>query len=338
MRQGAGNPAGRGGRRGAGRLRTGIVPAICMAWLVVAGEVKASTSVAVAAIAAAPATATAGATAALSLGEILAASPASDWRRPDPARMLYLDLAQGRVVFELADGFAPRHLANLRALVRARWFDGLAINRVQDNFVVQWGDPGPGTTRPLPDGVQALPPEFAREWRTVPGFVALRDHDAYAPDQGFIDGFAGAGDREAGQVWLAHCYGTLAVGREEAVDSGTAAELYVVIGHAPRQLERNATVLGRALVGMEILAALPRGAAAMGFYETPAQRAPIRALRFGDELPEAERLPLEVLRTGSATFARVVEARRNRRDGWYVRPAGHIDLCSVPLPARRVPR
>jgi peptidylprolyl isomerase len=350
MRQGARNAASREARRGACGLVTvigvalGVAPGMAAGMdrgmaratprVVVAAAVTADAAAAVGA----GAPATSSAAAAPSLGEILAGSPATDWRRPDPSRMLYLDLAQGRVVFELADGFAPRHLANLRALVRARWFDGLAINRVQDNFVVQWGDPGPGTTRPLPAGVQPLPPEFARAWGAEPGFVALPDRDAYAPEQGFIDGFAVAGDRRVGQAWLAHCYGTLAVGREEAVDSGTAAELYVVIGHAPRQLERNATALGRALVGMEILAALPRGAAAMGFYETPAQRVTIRALRFGDELPEAERLPLEVLRTGSATFTRVVEARRNRRDGWYVHPAGHIDLCSVPLPVRRVPR
>jgi peptidylprolyl isomerase len=270
--------------------------------------------------------------------EILEASKAADWRNLDPMRTLYMDLDAGRVVIELAPEFAPAHVANIRALAKSGYWNGLSINRSQDNFVVQWGDPGPGTTRPLPAGVQALPPEFARAWRGEPRFVALPDRDAYAPEQGFLDGFAVAGDRQAGQAWLAHCYGTLAVGREEAVDSGTAAELYVVIGHAPRQLERNATVLGRALVGMELLAALPRGGAAMGFYETPAQRVTIRALRFGDELPPAERVPIEVLRTDSATFAQVVEARRNRRDGWYVHPAGHIDLCSVPVPVRRLPR
>jgi peptidylprolyl isomerase len=277
------------------------------------------------------------------VGEILVVSPPSDWRRPDPAQTLYLELPQGVVVFELAPAFAPRHLANLRALVRARWFDGLAINRVQDNFVVQWGDPGPGTTRPLPRGVGPLPAEFARAGDPGPRFVPLPDVEGYAPRQGFLDGFAVASDRAAGadaaagEAWLAHCYGTLAVGREEAVDSGTAAELYVVIGHAPRQLERNATVLGRALAGMELLAAMPRGAAAMGFYESPSQRVPIVSLRFGDEVPAARRLPLELLRTDSATFARVVEARRNRRDAWYVHPAGHVDLCSVPLPVRRGP-
>jgi peptidylprolyl isomerase len=291
------------------------------------------TVAAVPAVPAAPVAAAAPAT----LGEILAASPPSDWRRPDPAQTLYLELPQGRVVFELAPAFAPRHLANLRALVRERWFDGLAINRVQDNFVVQWGDPGPGTTRPLPRGLRPLAPEFVRAWTRGPAFVPLRERDGYAPEQGFLDGFAVAADPVAGEAWIAHCYGTLAVGRDEPVDSGTAAELYVVIGHAPRQLERNATVLGRALAGMEILAALPRGAAAMGFYDSPAQRVPITALRFGDELPAAQRLALEVLRTDSATFARVVEARRNRRDAWYVHPAGHIDLCSVPLPVRRAP-
>jgi len=52
------------------------------------------------------------------------------------------------------------------------------------------------------------------------------------------------------------------------------------------------------------------------------------------EVPEAERTPLQVLRTDSKTFTAATEARRNRRDGWYVRPAGHIDLCNVPLPVR----
>jgi peptidylprolyl isomerase len=168
------------------------------------------------------------------VGEILAASPASDWRRPAPARTLYLDLPQGRMVFELAAGFAQRHLGKLRALVRARWFDGLAINRVKDNFVVQWGDPGPGTTRPLPAGGMALPPEFARAWTRGRDYVPPSDRDGYAPEQGVIDGFAVAADPAAGQVWLAHCHGTLAGGRDGPVGSGTAAELYVVIGHAPR--------------------------------------------------------------------------------------------------------
>jgi peptidylprolyl isomerase len=43
---------------------------------------------------------------------------------------------------------------------------------------------------------------------------------------------------------------------------------------------------------------------------------------------------VEVLRTDSATFAALIEAKRNRRDDFYRVPAGKIDLCSVGIPAR----
>jgi peptidylprolyl isomerase len=266
------------------------------------------------------------------LAEVLAASQPADWRPLDAERTLYLELDAGRVVFELAPAFAPRHVENLRALVAARWFDGLAITRVQDNFVAQWGDPD--GTRAIVGAASRVAPEFARAWSADLPFTVLPDPDGYAPQVGFVEGFAAAGDRKAGQAWLAHCYGSLGVGRDNSADSGSGAELYVVIGHAPRQLDRNITLVGRALRGMELLASLPRGTGPMGFYEKPEQRVPIRRVRLAAELPVAERSPLEVLRTDTDTFAALVEARRNRRDDWYLVPAGHIDLCSVPLPVR----
>ncbi len=76
----------------------------------------------------------------------------------------------------------------------------------------------------------------------------------------------------------------------------------------------------------------------MGFYEKPEQRTPIRAIRLASDVPEAERTPLQLLRTDTRTFRDVVEARRNRRDAFYKRPAGHIDLCNVPLPVRAPPK
>jgi hypothetical protein len=81
-----------------------------------------------------------GAAAPAGLAEILAASPAADWRAIDPEDTLYLTLPQGRVVIELAPAFAPNHVANIKRLVRAGFYDGLAVVRVQDNYVVQWGD------------------------------------------------------------------------------------------------------------------------------------------------------------------------------------------------------
>jgi peptidylprolyl isomerase len=111
----------------------------------------------------------------------------------------------------------------------------------------------------------------------------------------------------------------------------------VVIGHAPRQLDRNITAVGRVVQGMELLSALPRGRAAMGFYERAEQRVPLARVRVAAEVAEkAERARSEVLRTDTATWDALAEARRHRRDPWWIRPAGDLDLCNLPVPAREV--
>lgn len=266
------------------------------------------------------------------VAEVLAASTVADWRTPDPAQTLYLDFDAGRVVIELAPSFAPEHVANVLRLARAGYYDGLAIVRVQDNFVVQWGG---AEGRPLPSGARAtLPPEFTVAITPALPFTPLPDADGYAPQVGFSAGFPAARDPAAGQAWLAHCYAMVGAGRDNGIETGNGAELYVVIGHAPRQLDRNIALMGRVLVGMEQLAALPRGPAPMGFYAEASRHVPIRRVRVAADLPEAERTRIEVLRTDTATFAALVEARRNRRDDWYQRPAGYIDLCNVPIPVR----
>ncbi|HEX7374445.1 MAG TPA: peptidylprolyl isomerase [Steroidobacteraceae bacterium] len=268
------------------------------------------------------------------MAEVLAASQASDWRRLDPENTLYLQLASGRVVIELAPAMAPEHAKNIRALVREKYFDGLAFVRSQDNFVVQLGDPD--GKRSLGAARAKLPPEFTVAARGLP-FTRLPDADGYAPEVGFVDGFPVGRDPARGEAWIAHCYATVGAGRGNEIDSGNGAELYVVTGHAPRQLDRNIAVVGRVVQGMEWLSTLPRGTGALGFYEKPGQYVPILSVRLAADLPEAEREKLEVLRSDTPTFARLVESRRNRSDDWYKVPAGHIDLCNVPLVVRPQP-
>jgi len=269
------------------------------------------------------------------MAEVLAMSQSSDWRTPDAENTLYLELDAGRVVIELAPRFAPEHATNIRRLARQGYFDGLAIIRSQDNFVVQWGDPE--EKRPLGAARATLPPEFSVPVTPALPFVRLPDPDGYAPEVGFSEGFPAARDTQAGRAWLAHCYAMVGAGRGNDPESGNGSELYVVIGHAPRQLDRNIALVGRVLWGMEILSVLPRGPVPMGFYERPAQHVPIRRVRVAADLPAVERIRLEVLRTDTETFAALVESRRNRRDDWYQVPAGYIDLCNVPLPVRAVP-
>ncbi|GHH59827.1 peptidylprolyl isomerase [[Pseudomonas] boreopolis] len=268
--------------------------------------------------------------------QILDASPASAWRTLDPARTLYMELDAGRVIIELAPEFAPEHVANIRTLAHERFWDGLSIYRAQDNFVVQFGDPDgeePGKAKSLGSARTHLPAEFHRPAAGL-AFDRLPDSDGWAPEVGFVAGFPAARDPKKGTAWLAHCYGMLGAGRNNADDSSIGAELYVVIGQSPRQLDDNITVVGRVVQGMELLSTIRRGPPPMGFYEDPAQRTQIRAIRLASEVPETERTPLQVLRTDSQTFRDATEARRNRVDDFYKRPAGHIDLCNVPVPVR----
>ena len=269
------------------------------------------------------------------MAEVIAASTPADWRPLDPADTVYLTLDSGRVVIELAPAFAPEHATNIRTLVRGGYFDGLAVIRSQDNFVVQWGDPD--GKRPLGVARATLPPEFTVPMAAATPFTVLPDVDGYAPQVGFVSGFPAARDPATGQAWLAHCYAMIGAGRGNEPDSGNGAELYVVTGHAPRQLDRNIALVGRVVQGMELLSTLPRGTGPLGFYEQPSQYVPIRSARLAADLPPAERLQLEVMRTDTATFAALVESRRNRSDDWYRVPAGHIDLCNVPIPVRPRP-
>lgn len=274
---------------------------------------------------------------ALTTAEVLAASQPDDWRALDPADTLYLDIAAGRVVIELSRVHAPQHVAAIKTLAKAGYWDGLAINRVQDNFVVQWGDPDAETDRkrPLP-GIAPMPPEFARALSPDLPFTALPDVDGWARQVGFTQGMAAA--RSSSEQWLAHCYGAVGVGRDNPPESGRGNELYVVIGQSPRQLDGNVAVVGKVWRGMELLASLPRGTGGgLGLYEKPEQRVPIRSLRLAADIPAAARTNLEVLREDRAVFARFVEARRNRRDEWYVKPAGHIDVCNIAVPVRDIP-
>jgi peptidylprolyl isomerase len=268
---------------------------------------------------------------ALTTAEVLAAASATDWRPLDPHHTLYLELAAGRVVIELAPGFAPNHVANVEALARAKFFDGLSVVRVQDNYVVQWGDAD--SRRPLGAGRRTLAAEFERTARGV-SLTRLPDPDSYAPQVGFVDGFPVALDPGLGRAWLVHCYGMVGAGRDNDVDSGGGAELYAVIGQAPRHLDRNVTLLGRVLAGMELLSSLPRGSGPLGRYDRPEQRVPIRTVTVAADIPAAQRSELEVLRTDTPTFLAYLEARRSRHEDWFKVPAGHVDVCNVPIPVR----
>ncbi|MFL6721654.1 MAG: peptidylprolyl isomerase [Sphingomonas sp.] len=270
----------------------------------------------------------------LTPNDIVEAAPASAWKPIAADDLMVIDLASGgRVVVQLAPAFAPVHVANIKALARNGYSNGATVYRVQDNYVAQWGHNDSG--KPWPAGVIAKPPaEYRRPLKGL-SIKPLGSADPYAPQAGFAAGWPVAYSTRSGWANLAHCYASVGVGRDLSPDTGTGGELYAVIGHAPRQLDRNIALVGRVVDGIDRLSSLPRGTEALGFYKDKAQYARIAAVRLASEMPAGQRPSYEVMDTGSSTFARYLKLRANRHDAFYDQPAGGVDLCNVQVPVRK---
>lgn len=269
----------------------------------------------------------------LTPNDIVAASPARAWKAIPADDLMVIDLANGgRVVVQLAPGFAPVHVANIRALARDGYWKGATVYRVQDNYVAQWGQ---NDLKQPPKGINPKPPaEYTRPVRGLQ-ITPLGSPDPYAPAAGFADGWPIAYSPKAGWADLAHCYGSVGVGRNMAPDTGSGGELYAVIGQAPRQLERNIALVGRVVDGIDRLSTLPRGTEVLGFYKDKAQFVPIASVRLASDMPAGERPSYEVMDTSSPTFAQYLHLRANRHDDFYIQPAGGVDLCNVQVPVRK---
>ena len=259
-------------------------------------------------------------------------SSAEDWRVPKAKNLMLLELENGEVLFELSPDFAPKHVKNIRKMVLEGYFDGSQVVRSQDNYVVQWGDPNAGTKleKKLGRAKSKLPMEFFRDNKKI-SFVPIKSRDAYAAKTGFAAGFPVSSDGQ--KSWLTHCYGMLGVGRGNEADSGNGSSLYMVNGHAPRHLDRNVTLVGRAISGMGALSSLPRGTGPLGFFESEQQYITINKVTMGTQLPAAK-LNLQILRTDTDTFKRYVELRTTRNEGWFLHPTGKIEVCNVSVPTR----
>jgi peptidylprolyl isomerase len=101
------------------------------------------------------------------------------------AHTLYLDLKDGRVTIQLRPDLAPKHVAQIEALVKKGFYDGIVFHRVIDGFMAQTGDPtgtGMGGSD-LPD----IPAEFTPEpfKRGIVGMARSQDPNS-ANSQFFI--------------------------------------------------------------------------------------------------------------------------------------------------------
>ena len=256
---------------------------------------------------------------------------AGDWRVIPDDELLVMTLGTGkRVVIRLAATMAPAHVANIRALARARWWDGASVYRVQENWVAQWGDAT--EKKPLPAGVTDRPAaEF--EIAAFAPAVRMARPDPYSTASGITaDGWPVASD--GGAAWLTHCYGAVGVARDALPSTGSGAELFTPIGQSARRLDRNYTVVGRIVEGVQYLSGLPRSGAPMGVYATPPERLAITDVRLASDLPAGERPRYEYRAADNPRFAAYVAARENSKPPTV--SLGGANVCDIPLPVRRV--
>ena len=264
--------------------------------------------------------------------EIIAQAPASDWRSIDNDNSLYITLETGVVVVELAPRFAPKHVANTKALVREGVFDKTQFYRVIDGFVAQGGPQNPEKLKKPKKGSLQIASEFTLKTKQPLKITHLKTLDGYANEVGFLDGFAMGRNRAKDENWLTHCYGAFAMGRANDVNSG-GTELYIVIGNAQRYLDRNTTVFGRVVAGMEHIQALKRSTSLNGPIDLKGQNR-IISIKVASDLKPEQRLPLQIMKTESASFKSLIKSRKNRRNPWFVYQHNYIDVCSVPVPIR----
>ncbi|MEZ5893411.1 MAG: peptidylprolyl isomerase [Parvularculaceae bacterium] len=261
-------------------------------------------------------------------GEIIAAAAPEDWRALDPENLLVYELKRGRVVVALSEKLAQGHVAQVKALAREHFYDGLSFYRVIDGFVAQGGDPF--EAREIKTAAKTLNAEFDEPLAPEMGFAQIKDVDGYAAKVGFIDSQPVGVSADGATVWRLHCTGAMALGRNDDKDSA-GTEFYFPL-QPQRYLDRNLTVFGQVVEGMEHLQALRR----VSPPETPKDDVgeTIISVRVAADLPAAKQPKLEILKSGTPLFAEYVESRRNRPESFFYYRPNHVDVCALTIPVR----
>lgn len=276
------------------------------------------------------------------------AEPPPAWRTIDPENLIVLDLGTGKVYIELFPEAAPAHTAQVRRLVREGFYDLEAFYRVIEGHVAQAG-------REFDQAIGDAPtlPFEAERAAGAEGFTAHGNADLFAPEVGHRSGFAVG--RENGREWLLNCPGALGMARNDPPDSGST-EVFIPL-QPRRYLDRNYTIFGRVIGGMEHIHQLARvdpsteEEAEALFGEDPELAYQIRqyrrskldpnliiSARIAADLPAKTRPAFEVMDTRSAEWAALKESKRDYSAiGAFVStPPRMLDICTLPVPARRI--
>ncbi|MEO1136106.1 MAG: peptidylprolyl isomerase [Pseudomonadota bacterium] len=262
--------------------------------------------------------------------QIIAEAAPDDWRALDPENMLVIELERGRVIVALSEKLAQTHTAQLKTLAREGFYDGLSFYRVIDGFVAQGGDVL--ETRAVTNAAETLTAQFEEPLTAEMTFTPVKDADGYAARVGFIDSEPVGVDAAGETVWRLHCTGAMAMARGNEKDTG-GTEFYVTL-QPQRYLDRNLTVFGQVVEGMEHLQALRRVAPAQSPEDDLGET--ILSMKVASDLDKTDQPSLEIMRSDTPTFSDYVASRRNRPEPFFYYRPDHVDVCALSIPVRPI--
>lgn len=258
----------------------------------------------------------------------------NEWRTLDPENAILLTLPHGKVIIELAPQFSPNHVKRFKTLAQQGYYDGNKFYRVIDGFVTQ-GGPEDGSTKDKAITPLKIEGEFSidKDW----SFTLVQDHDLFAPQTGFKDGFALGRDNNEQKAWLLHCPGVIAMARTNAPDTATS-HFYITNGQAPRYLDRIMTVFGRVVYGMNHVQAITRTSVIEGDTPVdPKDFTPMVKVQLMSDLPKEQQIQLEIKNTEHPNYAKKLSDRRKRDNAFfYKKPPPVLDICQTPVGVRMI--
>ncbi|MDN3652153.1 peptidylprolyl isomerase [Thalassotalea ponticola] len=259
------------------------------------------------------------------------------WRLVDQQNLLYIETEHGLITIELAEFFAPRHVAHIQQLVRRGFYDGLPFYRVIENFVVQAGDQGyqqstgssnairAEMTRPIEAQKSNVGQQVGDERPIDEPFTLVQDGDLLAPQTGFINGFAVARSPQENKQWLIHCPGVINLARGTDIHSGTT-DFAIMLGVPPRHLDRNMSVFGRVIDGWQTLYRITLGDNGAGGFADLRSATIIKRAYLGSQQAPHQQVWIED--TSSEHFRQKLAQRRLYQDDFFdYKGNNKLDVC-----------
>jgi peptidylprolyl isomerase len=260
----------------------------------------------------------------LSASQIIERAGKEEWRLVDSENIIKVFLPTGAVYIELNPLLAPKHVKQIKLLAREGFYKNTNVYRFVEGFVAQGGDNS--GKKEIKTASEILPAEFYLTTST-PLFVTELEGDGYAPVTGFINGFAVAQNEARTQTWQVHCSGVFAMARDSNVDSANT-EFFITLGQNSRYLDKNITVFGKVLEGMEHVNRLAREPSEGMLFN------PITDIRVLADITN-DSSEFKVMKTNSISFKQLIKARKNRTESWFVQSYNYVDVCAMPIPSKR---